>query len=197
MSILLVLTGKTASGKDTIKSALLNKYPEFKKVVTTTSRLPRFNEEEGIDYYFLTREEFKTKVKQEEFVEYVEYGGNLYGTYKSELEQALSPDLIWRIDPSRAGEVRDFIKRSYPKDLAEKLIKNVLVIYITVSNQVILERLQKRNLPQAEIKKRMEDDQRIWQQYQKNYDFVVENLPGKLENTLKEIYHIIESHKNL
>lgn len=197
MSILLVLTGKTASGKDTIKSALLNKYPEFKKVVTTTSRIHRFNEKEGIDYYFLTREEFKTKIKLGEYVEYVEYGGNLYGTYKSELEQALSSDLIWRIDPSRAGEVRDFIKRSYPKDLAEKLIKNVLVIYITVSNQVILERLQKRNLPQAEIKKRMEDDQRIWQQYQKKYDFVVENLPGKLENTLKEIYHIIESHKSL
>ena len=188
---LIILTGKTASGKDTIKSALLNKYPKFKKVITTTSRIPRPNEKEGVDYYFLTRSEFEAKNNQGEFVEYVEYGGNLYGTYKTELKQALSFDLIWRIDPSRAGEVREFIKRSYPKELAEKLIKSVLVIYITTPSKVILERLQKRGLGEIEIQKRMADDERMWQQYKDNYDFIVDNIPGKLDKTLDKIEQII------
>lgn len=194
MSILLVLTGKTASGKDTIKSALLSKYPNLGKVITSTSRTLRFNEKEGVDYYFLTRDEFEAKINRGEFVEYVEYGGNLYGTYKTELEQALSSDFVWKIDPSRAGEVRNFIKRSYPKQLAENLIQKVLVIYISVSDEVILERLKKRGLPQAEIQKRMADDKRIWQQYQNSYDFVVENIPGKLDETLDKVEQILENH---
>lgn len=195
--LLIILTGKTASGKDTIKSLLLTKYPNLKKVITTTSRTLRIAEKEGIDYHFLTRVQFEDKISKGDFAEYVWYGGNLYGTQKSELEQALNNDTLWKIDPSRAGEIKEFIKRSYPVDIADELIKRVVVLYITVSDDVILQRLQKRGLSDLEIQKRMSDDAKIWQQYQKKYDFVVENLPGKLENTLKEIYHIIESHKSL
>src|SRR5438874_2601266 len=105
--MLLVLTGKTASGKDTIKAKLLEKFPNFASVITTTSRAPRSGEVEERDYHFLSREEFEEKVKAGDFAEHVEYGGNLYGTYKTELERGLNSDVLWRIDPSRAGEIRD------------------------------------------------------------------------------------------
>lgn len=173
--MLIILTGKTASGKDTIISALLQKYPDFKKIITTTSRIPRDNEQDDIDYHFLTRDQFKKKIASAEFAEYVEYGGNLYGTYKAELKKALSQNTLWKIDPSRAGKIRQLIKR------------DLLVIYITVSDEVVLERLRKRNLSEEEIDKRMADDAAIWQEFGKNYDYVVENVPGHLNQTLDKI----------
>ena len=153
MSFLIVLTGKTASGKDTIKEALLSKYPDLKKVITTTSRAPRDGEINDVDYHFLTKEEFEQKVKSGEFAEYVEYGGNLYGTYKRELEQTLSSDVLWRIDPSRAGEAREFLRRAFPAQIAEDIIQNVVVFYITVPDRVVLTRLKERGISEKEIQK--------------------------------------------
>lgn len=194
--MLIVLSGKTASGKDAIKSQLLEKFPNLKKVITTTSRTPREGEQDGVDYHFLTRDEFEKKIESGDFAEYVEYGGNLYGTYKTELEQALNEDTLWRIDPSRAGEVRDFLKRAFPIEISEELIKKVLVIYINASDDIILERLRKRNLSEEEIEKRMQDDANIWQKYKDNYDFVVENIPGRLEQAVERITSIVEGYKN-
>lgn len=190
----IILTGKTASGKDTIKFALLRKYPLLKKVTTTTSRAPRSNETDGLDYLFLTRDEFESKIQKGDFAEYVEYGGNLYGTQKKELEQALKEDFLWKIDPSRAGEVREFIKRSFPAQTAQELIKAVLVLYINVSDEVVLQRLQKRGLSEEEIQKRMMDDKRIWDKYKNSYDFIIENETGKLDQTISKIEQIIENH---
>lgn len=185
--MLLVLTGKTASGKDTIKSALLSKFPSLKKIITTTSRTPRTGEVDGVDYYFLTKEGFENKIKEGEFAEHVEYGGNLYGTYKSELRKVLTDDVLWRIDPSRAGKVREFLK-------TEELTSDVVVIYITVSDEVVLNRLQNRGLSEEEIQKRMNDDKKIWEEYKDNYDFLIENIPDKLNEAVDKIIRILKNH---
>lgn len=192
-NLLLILTGKTASGKDTIKEALLSKYPNLKSVVTTTSRPLREGEKDGIDYHFLTKSQFEEKIKSGDFAEYVEYGGNLYGTQKAEFEAALNSNLLWKIDPSRAGEVREFISRAYPSGIARKLLEKLVVIYITISDEVVLQRLKNRGLKDQEIKKRMADDAKIWQQYQNSYDYVVENVPGKLDETLDKIIKILQN----
>lgn len=170
--MLLVLTGKTASGKDTVASKLLLRFPNFKKVITTTSRLPRPGETQGVDYNFISESEFKQKITSGDFIEYVEYGGNLYGTEKSQITNA---DLIWRIDPSRAGQIRQLIK--------DKLV----VIYLTVDDNEVIKRLQKRGLSQGEIEKRMDDDQKFWQEYKDKYDLVVDNAAGQLDLTVDKI----------
>lgn len=191
--MLIILTGKTASGKDTIKSVILGKYKNLKRVITTTSRSLRVGERNGFDYHFLTRSEFEEKIRRGEFAEYVKYGGNLYGTEKEELTKALTVDTLWKIDPSRAGEIRDFLRRTYPKDIAEGLTKQVVVIYIAATDEVILERLKRRDLTGQEIQKRMQDDWEIWQQNKKNYDFVVENVSGQLDKTIDKVIQIIEN----
>lgn len=200
--MLIILTGKTASGKDTIKSALLKKYPNLKKIITTTSRALRQNEIRGADpdnigadHHFLTRDEFESKIKAGEFAEYVQYGGNLYGTQKKDLEQAKTNDALWRIDPSRAGEVRNFINRTFAPDIADDLIKRVVVIYINAPEGVILQRLRDRGLSEIEIRKRMNDDERIWNQYKNSYDFVIDNIPGKLEHTINQVFQILQSRE--
>lgn len=178
---LIILTGKTASGKDTIMSKLLSRFPDFKRVVTTTSRGPRGGEKDGVDYLFLSEPDFRHKIDMGDFIEYVEYGGNLYGTEKTQITDRLENGLIWRIDPSRAGQIRELIKGS-----------KVIVIYLTVDDEAILKRLQGRGLSQQEIEKRMAEDARFWQKYKDNYDFVVENIPGKLNQTVDKIIQIIE-----
>lgn len=191
MGFLLILTGKTTSGKDTIMQLLLSKYPNLQRVVSCTSRLRRNNEKDGLDYNFLSNEEFNKKINAGDFIEYVEYGGNLYGTEKSQITKDLDTDLIWRIDPSRAGQIREFIKSSFDQTTSQRLLEKVLVIYLTVSDQVVLGRLQKRNLSQSEIEQRMQQDKTFWEQFKDNYDFVVENVPGKLDETLIKITKII------
>ncbi len=178
-NFLLVLTGKTASGKDTVMVKLLERFPDFKKVITTTSRMLRIGEVSGADYNFISKENFKDKITQGDFEEYVEYGGNLYGTEKSQLIS--NHNLIWRIDPSRAAQVRDLIKD-----------RKVLAIYLTVDNSVVLERLTERGLPQEEIDRRMQEDQDFWEKYKDSYDFVVENEPGKLDETVDKITQILK-----
>ncbi|KKQ85521.1 MAG: Guanylate kinase [Candidatus Daviesbacteria bacterium GW2011_GWF2_38_7] len=131
---LIVLTGKTTSGKDTVASKLQQKFPNLKKILTTTSRPPRNSETNGIDYDFLSEDKFKQKITEGDFIEHVEYGGNLYGTQKCQIANNLGHDLIWRIDPSRAGKVREFIKDSFDQSRADDLLKRIVVIYLTVSD---------------------------------------------------------------
>lgn len=183
--LLLVLTGKTAAGKDTIMLQLLVKLPSLRRIITTTSRPMRENEENGVDYNFISESNFRQKIEKGEFIEYVEYGKNLYGTEKSQLTDNLNSNLIWRIDPSRAGQIRQLIKDS-----------KVLVIYLTTPDEVVLERLKKRGLNEEEIKARMQDDKRFWEEFKNNYDFVVENIPGQLDQTVDKIVSIIEKSRS-
>lgn len=190
---LIILTGKTASGKDTIMSRLLLKFPRLKRVITTTSRPPRPGETNGVDYNFISEEDFKRRIKQSRFVEYVSYGGNLYGTEKTQLSNSLQTGLIWRIDPSRAGQIRKFISDSFNPTAASDLLERVLVIYLTVPDEVVLERLKKRGFKNGEIEARMREDAKFWQQYKTAYDFIVENVPGQLDQTVDKITGIIEN----
>ena len=190
--LLLVLTGKTASGKDTIMSKLLNQLPNVKRVVTTTSRTPRAGEKNEVDYYFVSEDDFKKKIESKDFIEYVSYGGNFYGTQKVHITNNLQSNLIWRIDPSRAGQIKDFIKAAFDSKLAEQLLKRVKVIYLTVDDATVINRLQHRGLTEQEINTRMEEDARFWQQYQGSYDDVVENIPGQLEETVNKVLNIIK-----
>ena len=179
--MLLVLTGKTASGKDTIIARVLSKYPNFKRVLTTTSRQIRSDEQNGVDYNFISEDRFKQKIAQGDFLEHVEYGGNLYGTEKSQINP--NENLIWKIDPSMAGK-------------AKKIFPDSTIIYINVADSIVLQRLRERGLTEDEIDKRIQDDQKFWDEYKDKYDYVVENVSGNLEVALNKIYEIINTSKS-
>lgn len=181
--LLIILTGPTASGKDTTMQRLLQKFPHLQKIVTTTSRKTRTGERDGFDYHFISEEEFRQKIEQGEFIEYVKYGDNFYGTEKQYIESSQGKDTIWRIDPSRAGQIRQLIQK-----------RPVLVIYITISEEEARKRLRLRQLTDIEIEKRLTQDKKDWDQYQDQYDFVVENPQDKLEETITKVSQIIEDH---
>ena len=96
---MIILVGPSASGKTEIGKALCYKYG-FKKFVTTTTRPKRVNEIEDIDYHFITLDQFKENIKNDNFIEYTIYNNNYYGTTKNEI--SLNTVLILEPDGLKA-----------------------------------------------------------------------------------------------
>lgn len=191
--VFIVISGSSTSGKDTVKHKLLEMFPTIHKIITTTARDPRHGEIDGEDLNFVTIEEFKKNEKNGEFIETVEYAGNLYGTTKKSILEALDKDVIWRIDPSRAAEVRDMIKKSFRSEVAEKLIKKLIVIYLHIPLETTKQRLSKRGVNEEEINTRINQDKFFWDKYRNSYDYVIENKQGELDKTVEKIVEIIRS----
>lgn len=110
-NILLVISGPSGVGKGTIVNRLMQS-GEYALSVSCTTRSPRTGEKEGKSYFFLSREEFLSRIRQNDFLEYDEHFGNLYGTPKSFVESCLKErSVILEIDVVGALNV----KNSYPE----------------------------------------------------------------------------------
>jgi guanylate kinase len=103
-----VITGPSGVGKGTLIRGLLARVPELELSVSATTRPPRPGEEDGIDYHFLTPEEFEARVAAGDFVEHAEYSGNRYGTLRSDLERRLDQGagVVLEIELQGARQVR-------------------------------------------------------------------------------------------
>lgn len=133
-SRIVVLSAPSGGGKTTIARAVRDRYPNrFGFSVSATTRKPREREQEGVDYHFLPRSRFLEAVGAGEFLEYAEYGGELYGTLKREVERVLlsGKHVLLDIEVEGARQVRQqyapprsvsiFILPSDPKVLLARL----------------------------------------------------------------------------
>ena len=89
LPILIVISGPSAVGKSTLRSKLLQNHPELTYSISYTTRKPRPNEKDGVDYFFVSVEEFKKRILEDDFLEYALVYGNYYGTSKSQVEKVL------------------------------------------------------------------------------------------------------------
>jgi guanylate kinase len=103
-----VITGPSGVGKGTLIRGLLERVPELELSVSATTRAPRPGEQNGVDYHFLTPEEFDRRVAAGDFVEHAMYSGNRYGTLRSELERRLESGagVVLEIEVQGARQVR-------------------------------------------------------------------------------------------
>lgn len=108
MKKLYVISGSSGVGKGTVIKEFLNKHPEFKLSISCTTRKKRDGEEHGVNYFFLSKEEFANCVQNGEFLEWAEFSGNCYGTKKSFVEKTLQngDNLILEIDTKGALNVK-------------------------------------------------------------------------------------------
>ena len=99
-SIMVILSSPSGAGKTTISKKIQQKYQNFKISVSHTTRKPRPNEVEGIDYFFLSNDQFKDKIKNNEFYEHAKIFGNYYGTSKKSVIDLLKNknDVLFDID---------------------------------------------------------------------------------------------------
>ncbi len=105
----MVITAPSGAGKTTIVKHLIKTYPELAFSVSATNRPARPEEKEGIDYYFMTTEEFKQKISSDAFLEWEEvYDGQFYGTLRSEVERLwqLEKHIIFDIDVRGATNIK-------------------------------------------------------------------------------------------
>ena len=86
---LFVVSGPSGTGKDTVVARLLEKHPEISRTISATTRSMREGEKNGVNYYFVTREEFENKIAHDEIVEHTCYCDNYYGTLRSEIERRM------------------------------------------------------------------------------------------------------------
>jgi guanylate kinase len=103
-----VITGPSGVGKGTLIRGLMERVPGLELSISATTRAPRPGEHDGVDYHFLTREEFNGKVKDGAFVEHADYAGRSYGTLRSELDRRVraGAPVVLEIEVQGARQVR-------------------------------------------------------------------------------------------
>ena len=181
----IVIAAPSGSGKTTIVNKLLNdKSLNLSFSISATSRAPRNNEVDGVNYFFLTNEEFIKKIENKEFVEWEEvYKDNFYGTLTSELENTINKNLVFDIDV--IGGLN--IKKKFPKQTITIFIK-------PPSIDELENRLRNRNLDSnASIKIRIEkakDEILLANQF----DHIVEN--NVLEDSFNEVLKLVQNFIN-
>jgi guanylate kinase len=103
-----VITGPSGVGKGTLIRGLMEREPRLELSVSATTRVPRPGEQDGVDYHFLTREQFDQAVEQGQFVEHADYAGRSYGTLRRELERRVDAGVpvVLEIEVQGARQVR-------------------------------------------------------------------------------------------
>ena len=182
-NIMVILSSPSGVGKTTITKKIQQKYHSFKISVSHTTRSPRSNEVEGVDYYFVSFKEFEKLIDENEFYEYAKIFDNYYGTLKKSVDSLIkSNDIIFDIDWQGTKKLSKF-----------KKLKLIKIFLITSSKNEIENRLKFRNQnSDEEIKKRIrsfEDDIKHW----KDYDYVIINQ--NLDVCFRQIESIILNHK--
>ena len=180
---MVILSSPSGAGKTTITKKIQQKYSSFKLSVSHTTRQPRSNEVDGVDYHFTNKEEFKKLINEKKFYEYAKIFDNYYGTLKENVDQSiLKNDIIFDIDWQGTKQLSKF------KNL------NLTKIYLITDNKEELKkRLINRNQNTAdEIEKRFKSfDEDI--QHWNDYDYIIINK--NLEVCFKQIEKIISEKK--
>ena len=183
-NIMVILSSVSGVGKTTITKKIQQKYQSFKISVSHTTRKPRPNEVDGVDYHFISKEKFESLIKKKEFYEYAKIFDNYYGTHKKTVDELIKTnDIIFDIDWQGTQQLSKF------KNL------NLIKIYLIPPNkQELKKRLVKRNQDSPEEVERRFNAYDNDIQYWKDYDYIITN--ENLEKCYKQIERIISNHKN-
>lgn len=186
--VLLVLTGPTGAGKDTVFNHLMERNASLVKVITTVSRSKRENESEGHPYYFIERSDFEQKIADGAFFEWVEFRGHLYGTQKNTLEKALATgnDVIWHIDAKGVKNIKEKVKEMFPR--------SVFVFLTAPTVDVLKHRVESDE--QHLVHHRWNEPLVVWEMEQyDDCDYLVINEDGNLQKTVGKVEAIIEAKR--
>ena len=180
---LIVLSGPSGSGKDSVCERLKEYNNNFWVSISCTTREPREGEENGIDYFFITKDEFKEKVKNQELLEYAVYNNNYYGTPKDKINEYLNNG----IDVILVIEVQGALK------IKHKVPEAVFIFLMPPTMKDLIYRLKNRGTESDEkITNRFKEAYKEINEVTK-YNYVVIN--DDLDEASRKVNAIIESQK--
>lgn len=177
-NLVFIITGPSGVGKSTIIKLLLNSLPDVHFSVSYTTRPPRPNEENGVDYYFVDREEFESMIKKDKFLEWAEVHDFLYGTSFTEVEKAFGEgkDLILDVNIQGANAIK------------RKITDAVTVFVLPPSWEALKERLSFRENNKEVTEKRLKRSKEELKEW-KSFDYVIIN--DNLKKAVTELSSVI------
>lgn len=176
----LIISGPSGAGEDSIIEKL-DKKISIERVITTTTREMRPGESAGKPYFFISKEEFLQKVAEGKFFEYAqEYNGQYYGVTFEELKRVQESGKvgIWKI------EYKGVIK-------AKELIPNIIAIFVNAPLEVLESRIRRRDQVDEDYVIERMNYTKEWLKYRDIYDYEVENVEGKLDESVTKVVDIV------
>ena len=181
--LLVILSSPSGVGKTTLTKKIQQKYNNFKISVSHTTRKPRSNEVDGVDYHFISEDKFKKLITENSFYEYAKIYENYYGTLKDNVDSTLNEnDILFDIDWQGTKQLTKY-----------KKLRLIKIYLITHNKEELKKRLLKRDKSSSDnINKRFnsfDEDIKHWN----DYDYILINR--NLEICFKQIENIINNHK--
>ena len=180
---LFVVSGSSGVGKGTVLKEFLKRNPDFMLSISCTTRKPREGEVDGVNYFFITKDEFKKAVQSDKFLEWTEFAGNFYGTKKKFINQCLEEgkNIILEIDTQGALKVK------------QQMPEAILIFICPPSLEALENRLRGRHTEDEEtIQKRlMEVQEEIKRAESFDYKIVNDNL----DNAVLELEKILSGEQ--
>jgi len=162
--------------------AFLEKHPDWKRPVTSTTRPIRSGEQDGVDYNFLGRGEFENKIKRGDFLEWVEYTGNLYGTPRQTIEELLEAgaNMVLRVDIQGALHIKDQIPKA------------VAIYLLPAKFEELEQRFRDRGTDSEELTEARLKLAKEELSYKDRFDYIVINPAGHPEKAVTDVERILE-----
>jgi guanylate kinase len=176
---ILIISGPSGCGKSTLLKEVYKDIDDYYFSISTTTRAPRVGEVNGVDYFFVTKEEFETDIKNNDFLEYAKVHDNYYGTSLKPINKALEEGklVIFDIDVQGHEIVR------------KKLDSIVTSVFITTpSLEILKDRLNNRNTDNADIIEKRIKNAKGEVEYFQDYDYLIIN--EDLEVAAKQLVSI-------
>ncbi len=181
--LLIVISGPSGVGKDTVLHGMTARDLPFHFVITTTTRPVREGEQDGVDYFFVGKAEFERMIEQDDLLEYALVYGDYKGVPRRQVREAMQSgkDVVMRIDVQGAASIR-------------KLCPEAVLIFLTVGDeQDLIHRLRSRKSePEDKMLKRIETARQEMQCLDQ-FDYVVENKENEAHKTVDVIEAIIKA----
>ena len=180
-----ILSGPSGAGKDTVIKTLLDENTHIKKLIAVTTRPKRGTEEDGVDYHFLTREQFLLLLEARLFADKAEFVGNFYAMPKIELRKRVGSDaLIINAMPATSKIIKKLIPEA----------KTIVIMPPTETDQY--DRLKHRGTESEDkIIARIEADREMFKDYKSMFDYTIISENGNIQGAVDEMDKIIKDEK--
>lgn len=185
-NFILIISGPSGSGKSTIVKKFLQDNDEFMLSVSHTTRVKRKDEIDGVNYYFISKDEFERMIERDEFLEWAKIYDNYYGTSKKEVDRILKSEKNVLLEINVDGLIS-----------AKKIFKDDIVsVFVTPENlDELIKRLRDRNTESDDelIRRIREVEREI--SYIDLYDYLIINKAGMLNESVFALKNIVEAEK--